>query len=341
MTAEGLPLALTQGDPAGIGPDITLAAWLRREPETRAFYVLADPDLLARRARLLGLAVPIRHVAPGEAARTFCDALPVVPLGGSARGAPGTPTPDDAGTTIEAIDRAVAHVRQGLASAIVTNPVAKHVLYAAGFTHPGQTEYLGKLAATSWPDRPAEPVMMIWSPQLAVVPVTIHVPLRAVADLITTDRVQRTARIVAQDLRHRFGIAHPRLACAGLNPHAGEDGTLGSEEREFIAPALEQLRAEGMDITGPWPGDAIFTAAARQRTDVILTMYHDQGLIPIKALAFDEGVNVTLGLPFVRTSPDHGTAFDIAGRGLARPDSLVAALRLAARLARTASVGVV
>ena len=336
MTAaarEPLPLALTQGDPAGIGPDLALLAWLRRDSGVPPFYVLADPAVLAARAALLGLAVPLRETTAADACRLFADALPVLPLVAKAKGTPGMPDGSDAAATIEAITRAVRHVREGSAAAVVTNPIAKAVLYAAGFAHPGHTEFLGDLAREGWPGQPATPVMMIWSEALAVVPVTIHVPMRDVPERLTAALIVETARIVATDLRQRFGLAAPRLACAGLNPHAGEDGTLGREEIDIIAPALRTLRAEGIDITGPWPADALFTAGMRAQADVILAMYHDQGLVPIKALAFDEGVNVTLGLPFVRTSPDHGTAFSLAGTGRARPDSLMAALRLAGRLA--------
>lgn len=335
MTASGrgLPLALTSGDPAGIGPDITLLAWLRRTAGTAPFYVIADPGALASRARQLGLSVPIAETDPAGAATLFGQALPVVPLGLPVQGTPGAPSAKDAPATIASIEAAVEHVRDGLAAAAVTNPIAKSVLYEAGFAYPGHTEFLGAMARRHWPGEPANAVMMIWSAALAVVPVTIHVPLRAVPGLLSADLIARTARIVAGELRRRFGVAAPRLACAGLNPHAGEDGALGSEEIDIIIPALETLRAEGLDITGPWPADALFTAGLRDGVDAVLAMYHDQGLIPVKALAFDEGVNVTLGLPFVRTSPDHGTAFAIAGRGLARPDSLIAALRLAARLA--------
>lgn len=328
-----LPLAVTSGDPSGIGPDITLLAWLRRTPETAPFYVLADPGALAARARLLGYAVPIAETGPEDVGRSFGQALPVMPISRPVRGIAGAPDTADAPATIASIETAVEHVRTGRAGAVVTNPIAKSVLYDAGFAHPGHTEFLGALAERHWPGEPAQAVMMIWSAALAVVPVTIHVPLREVPGLLSTDLIVRTARIVADDLRYRFGIAVPRMACAGLNPHAGEDGALGREEIDIIVPALDILRAEGLDITGPWPADALFTAGMREGIDAVLAMYHDQGLIPIKALAFDEGVNVTLGLPFVRTSPDHGTAFGIAGRGLARPDSLIAALHLASRLA--------
>jgi 4-hydroxythreonine-4-phosphate dehydrogenase len=219
----------------------------------------------------------------------------------------------------------------------VTNPIAKHVLYEAGFRHPGHTEYLASLAVDR--DEPApRPVMLLWSEDLAVVPVTIHVPLRDVPSLLTTDLIVDTARIVARDMRNRFGIERPRLALSGLNPHAGEAGTIGREEREVIEPAIARLRAESMDVQGPYPADTMFHARARRGYDEALAMYHDQALVPLKTLAFDEGVNVTLGLPFIRTSPDHGTAFDIAGRGIARPDSLVAAIRLAGRLVAHAAI---
>jgi 4-hydroxythreonine-4-phosphate dehydrogenase len=226
-------------------------------------------------------------------------------------------------------------VQAGIAAAVVTNPVAKNVLYHSGFTEPGHTEYLAKLAEEA-SGSAFHPVMMLWSPELAVVPVTIHLPLRAVFERLTTELIARTGRIVARDLVERFGLAHPRLAVAGLNPHAGEEGALGEEDRDLVAPAIDQLRAEGIDVRGPIPADSMFHRAARAAYDVALAMYHDQALIPIKTLAFDHAVNVTLGLPFVRTSPDHGTAFDIAGSGRADPSSLIAAIRLAGRLSAKA-----
>ncbi len=220
----------------------------------------------------------------------------------------------------------------GRASAVVTNPIAKSVLYRAGFTHPGHTEFLAELAARD--GKTPHPVMMLWSPELAVVPVTIHLPLRGAIETLSTDLIVDTARIVVADLKARFGIAQPRLAVSGLNPHAGEDGSLGSEDQTIIAPAVAKLHAEGVDVRGPLPADTMFHAAARETYDCAICMYHDQALIPIKTLAFDHGVNVTLGLPFIRTSPDHGTAFDIAGTGRADPMSLIAALRLAERMAQ-------
>jgi 4-hydroxythreonine-4-phosphate dehydrogenase len=326
------PLALTLGEPAGIGPDITLAAWQRRaELRLPPFYLLADPDFLAERARLLGLAIPFRMVAPHEASAAFADALPVVALAEKVTAEPGRPDASSAPAAITSIRRAVADVFAGRAHAVVTNPVAKAVLYRTGFSEPGHTEFLAKLAQEHT-GRAALPVMMLWSDELAVVPVTIHLPVRDVPGRLTTALIVDTGRIVARDLKERFGIAHPRLALAGLNPHAGEEGALGEEDRAVVAPAVAQLRAQGIDARGPLPADTMFHAAARRTYDAALAMYHDQALIPIKTLAFDYAVNVTLGLPFVRTSPDHGTAFDIAGSGRASIASLVAALKLAARL---------
>jgi 4-hydroxythreonine-4-phosphate dehydrogenase len=280
----------------------------------------------------LGLAVPIVETDPAGASAVFTGALPVVPTGFSVSAEPGRPDPATATGTIESIRQAVALVAAGQAAGLVTNPIAKSVLYAAGFSHPGHTEYLAALAADAL-GQPVRPVMMLWCETLAVVPVTIHIPLRDVPAALNAELIVETARIVDRDLRRLFGIARPRLALAGLNPHAGESGTIGHEEQDVIAPALAQLRAEGIDATGPWPADTMFHARARAGYDAALAMYHDQALVPIKTIAFDDGVNVTLGLPFIRTSPDHGTAFDIAARGIARPDSLLAAIRLASRLA--------
>ena len=329
-------LALTQGDPAGIGPEIALKAWLRRDEVVLPFLVLGDPAFMRRASERLGLGVPVEDVALSDAAAAFGRALPVVPLGLGVDAEPGRPDPATAAATIRSIEEAVRLARAGGVAALVTNPIAKHVLHEAGFSHPGHTEFLAALAAA--PGRPPpHPVMMLWCQDLAVVPVTVHIPLARVPEALTTELILTTARIVDRDLRRRFGVKRPRLALAGLNPHAGESGSIGSEDAEVVAPAVAALRAEGIDASGPWPADTMFHARARKGYDAALAMYHDQALIPIKTIAFDEGVNVTLGLPFVRTSPDHGTAFDIAGKGIARPDSLVAALSLAARLAARAS----
>jgi 4-hydroxythreonine-4-phosphate dehydrogenase len=326
-------LALTQGDPAGIGPELALAAWnAREERHVPPFAYLGNIELLARLAEKLRLSVPMRAVGWDEAESCFAAALPVIELANPSPARPGAPDPANAASVIEAIERGVEAVETGRAAALVTNPIAKSVLYAAGFQHPGHTEFLAELAGRGREATP-RPVMMIWSEELAVIPVTIHIPLEAVPGQLTTELIVETGQIAAADLERRFGIATPRLALCGLNPHAGENGSLGKEDMTVVAPAVEQLRALGVDASGPYPADTLFHARARSGYDVALGMYHDQALIPIKTIAFDEGVNVTLGLPFIRTSPDHGTAFDIAGKGIARPDSLCAALKLAARMA--------
>src|SRR3954468_24627400 len=327
------PLALTLGEPAGIGPDITFTAWRRRdELKLDPFYILGDPKFLRARAERMGADVPITVVDPAAAGAAFKAALPVVDIGIAITAEPGRPDNTSAPAAIAAIRRAVADVQSGAASAVVTNPVAKNVLYRSGLREPRHTEYLAKPAGGGTAVS-AHPVMLLWSPQLAVVPVTIHLPLNEVAGRLTSNLIVENGGVVARDLATGFGIARPRLAIAGLNPHAGEDGALGEEDHVVVRPAVERLQAEGIDARGPLPADTMFHAAARATYDVALAMYHDQALIPIKTLAFEHAVNVTLGLPFVRTSPDHGTAFDIAGTGRADPGSLIAALKLAARLA--------
>lgn len=326
------PLALTSGEPAGIGPDITIKAWLRRnELKLPPFYVLGDRDFLSHRASALGLDVKFADIGPEDAIAAFADALPVVATGHPATAGPGQPDSTSADAAMASIRRAVADVAAGRASAVVTNPISKSVLYRAGFRHPGHTEFLAELAASN--GHVPQPVMLLWSPTLAVVPVTIHLALREAITQLSSDLIVSTARIVVADLKARFGLAHPRLAVSGLNPHAGEDGSLGTEERTIVTPAIEILRGEGIDVRGPLPADTMFHDAARKTYDCAICMYHDQALIPVKTLAFEDAVNVTLGLPFIRTSPDHGTAFDIAGTGKANPSSLIAALRLAARMA--------
>jgi 4-hydroxythreonine-4-phosphate dehydrogenase len=264
---------------------------------------------------------------PAEAPDAYERALPVLPVRLAHWVAAGQPDPANAPAVIGAIERAVALVKAGEAAAIVTLPIRKETLYDAGFRHPGHTEFLAELAGG------AIPVMMLVCPGLRVVPVTIHLALREALTRITTERIVAAGRISAAGLRRDFGVAAPRLAVAGLNPHAGEGGTLGREEIEVIAPAVAQLRAEGIAVSGPSPADTLFHERARSRYDAALCMYHDQALIPLKTIDFERGVNVTLGLPFVRTSPDHGTALDIAGRGIASPESLIAALKLAAEMA--------
>ena len=328
------PLALTSGEPAGIGPDITIKAWLRRnELKLPPFYLLGDRDLLNNRAKALGLNVKLADVRAEQALKAFADALPVVATGHAATARPGQPDHTSADAALGSIRQAVADVIAGRAGAVVTNPIAKSVLYRAGFTHPGHTEFLAELAAIG--GLAPQPVMMLWSPALVVVPVTIHLPLRDAIAQLSSELIVSTVRIVVADLKSRFGLANPRLAVSGLNPHAGEDGSLGSEDQTIVAPAVEILRREGIPIRGPLPADTLFHDAARKTYDCAICMYHDQALIPVKTLAFEDAVNVTLGLPFIRTSPDHGTAFDIAGTGKANPSSLIAALRLAARMAAT------
>ncbi|HEV7263862.1 MAG TPA: 4-hydroxythreonine-4-phosphate dehydrogenase PdxA [Falsiroseomonas sp.] len=321
------PLALTMGEPAGIGPEITLAAWRAVRAAGPAFFLIGDPALLP--------GAPIARIAaPEEAEAAFPDALPVLPLVLPAPATPGRLDPRNAPAVIASIEQAVAFAKAGRAGAVVTNPIQKSVLTAAGFPHPGHTEFLGELAGTGLP-----PVMMLACPGLRVVPVTIHLSVkRAVAEL-TTEAIVTQGRIVAAALRRDFGIAAPLLVVAGLNPHAGEDGTMGREDIEIVAPAVAALRAAGIAVRGPLPADTLFTPRARAAYDCALCMYHDQALIPVKTLDMDGGVNVTLGLSIVRTSPDHGTALDIAGKGLADPGSLIAALRMAAGMARHRAEG--
>ncbi len=322
-----LPLALTAGEPAGIGGEIALQAWQRRAPGATPFFVIDDPARLEYLAARLGWAVPIARIAaPGEAAACFARALPVLPIAFPVAVVPGRPDAANAPTVIAAIAAGAAHVMEGRAAALVTNPIQKETLYQAGFPHPGHTEYLGALAGG------ARPVMMLVCPGLRVVPVTVHLALVQAIAALSRAEIVAVGRIAAAALADDFAIARPRLAVAGLNPHAGEHGAMGREEIDMIAPAVAALAAAGIDATGPYPPDTLFHEAARARYDAVVCMYHDQALIPLKTIDFDRGVNVTLGLPFVRTSPDHGTACDIAGRGSANPASLIAALELAATM---------
>jgi 4-hydroxythreonine-4-phosphate dehydrogenase len=328
-----LPLALSQGDPAGIGPDITLMAWTqRRTAVIPPFLYFGDPAVLAARARQLNLQVPLVEATPEEATSRFPDALPYFAIPANTDVRPGAPDSASARGTIDAIERAVELTIAGKTAAVVTNPIAKSVLYQAGFAFPGHTEFLADLAARAF-GHGVLPVMMIAGPLLRTVPVTIHIPLKDVPEALTENMIYQTCRITAHDLTARFGIVNPRLAISGLNPHAGEDGALGLEDAAIIAPAIARLKADGIDAMGPLPADTMFHEAARRTYDVAICMYHDQALIPAKALGFDDGVNVTLGLPFIRTSPDHGTAFSLAGTGKARPTSLIAALKMAAEMA--------
>lgn len=327
------PLALTQGDPAGIGPDITLAAWAaRRETGLPPFLFIGDPMVLKSRAALLELDLKIREASPETAAAVFDDAIPVLAIPAGAEVAAGEPHVATARGTIASIETAVDLCLSGRASAVVTNPIAKSVLYQSGFKFPGHTEFLAHLASNVT-KRSYLPVMMLAGPKLRAIPVTIHIPLKDVPAALTKELIVDTCRITNEDLKNRFGIAKPRIAVAGINPHAGEDGAIGLEDQQVIHPAIVELREEGLHVFGPLPADTMFHDEARSRYDVAICMYHDQALIPAKALGFDTSVNVTLGLPFIRTSPDHGTAFGIAGQGVARETSLVEALKLAAQLA--------
>ena len=334
MSDTVLPLALTMGEPAGIAPDITLAAWMALRDAGPAFFVVGALEALEARARLLGLAVPLAGIGdPGEANAMFARALPVLPCDSMLPAVtPGHPDPASAGAVIAAIDKAVALTLDGKAAAVVTNPIQKQTLYAAGFRNEGHTDYLAGLARRAGHD--AEPVMMLVAGDLRTVPVTVHVPLAEVPGRLTGALIQRQVLVLAAALRERFGVATPRIAVTGLNPHAGEGGTIGREEVEVIVPAVSALAASGLAVEGPFAADSLFAERLRSRYDAIVCMYHDQALIPVKALGFDEGVNVTLGLPFVRTSPDHGTALSLAGTGAASPHSLLSAMALAARLAR-------
>src|SRR5260370_30215050 len=297
-----------------MGTDITMKAWLgRNELKLPAFYLLGDRDFLAHRAKMLGLSVKLADVCAENELDVSADAWRVGATGHAAAAQPGRPDHTSADAAMASIRQAVGDVVTGRASAVVTNPIAKSVLYRAGFRHPGHTEFLAELAATG--AHTPQPVMMLWSPALVVVPVTIHLSLREAVSRLSRDLIVTTARIVVADLKARFGLGNPRLAVSGLNPHAGEDASLGTEDQTIVAPAIEILRADGIQIRGPLPADTMFHDAARKTYDCAICMYHDQALIPAKTLAFDETVNVTLGLPFIRTSPDHGTAFDIAVTG--------------------------
>jgi len=315
------------GEPAGIGPEITIAAWRAMRPAGLAFFVIGDPALY--------VAAPAVQIAgPEEAAAAFDHALPVLPIALAAPAIAGQLDPRNAPAVIAAIEQAVALTKVGRASGVVTNPIQKSVLTAAGFPHPGHTEFLGELAGTGVP-----PVMMLACPGLRVVPITIHMALKRAAAELTTEAIVTQGRVVAAALHRDFGIAEPRLVVAGLNPHAGEDGTMGREDIEIVAPAVAALQADGIAARGPLPADTLFTPRARATYDCALCMYHDQALIPVKTLDMDGGVNVTLGLSIVRTSPDHGTALDIAGKGLADPGSLIAALRMAGEMAQMRASG--
>jgi 4-hydroxythreonine-4-phosphate dehydrogenase len=324
------PIALTMGEPAGVGAEIALKAWMRRDEFLLPpFFLLDDPRRLVRLAENLNWRVDLAEIdAPADAGQAFDQYLPVLPrpLPGSVL--PGAPDPINARAVLAAIEDAAGLVQDGEAAALVTNPINKAVLYAAGFNHPGHTEYLAELAG---PD--TKPVMMLACPGLRAVPVTIHMPLREVVERLNQGEIERVTRITTHALKSDFGIKNPQIVVAGLNPHAGEGGAMGREEIEIIKPAVEVLKSEGIHALGPAPADTLFHERMRQTYDAAICMYHDQALIPIKTIDFHNGVNITLGLPFVRTSPDHGTALEIAGTGVADERSLVAAIQEAAAMA--------
>lgn len=338
------PLALTMGDPSGIGLDLTLAAFAERQTlDLPPFMFLGDPNALEERAQLLGHEIEMQDiteqhtapqdVTPQDVMRVFQDRLPIYPIKCPNPVKAGAPDSGNAQAILQSIQTAVHMTRDGQVSAIVTNPIAKSVLYEAGFSHPGHTEYLAELSRIA--DQPPPlPVMMLAGPHLKTIPVTIHIPLMDITSYLTTELIVQTAMIAAKDLTKRFGILKPRLAVSGLNPHAGENGALGKEDDAIIRPAISKLQRFGIDAKGPHPADTMFHDEARQTYDVAICMYHDQALIPAKALGFHDAANVTLGLPFIRTSPDHGTAFGIAGQNIARHESLVSAMKMAANMVK-------
>ncbi|MDP6389857.1 MAG: 4-hydroxythreonine-4-phosphate dehydrogenase PdxA [Alphaproteobacteria bacterium] len=326
MTAVRNPIALTMGEPAGIGGEITMKAWMRRaETGLPPFFVIDDPERLERLRNQLEWPVTVATIdSPEETSDTFATALPVLARALPGSVVPGQPDPENSAQVVRSIEEAANLVLDGSASAIVTNPIHKHLLYEIGFEHPGHTEYFAKLVGDG-----VRPVMMLTCPGLRAVPVTIHQSLAEAIASLKQEDIVKVARTMFDALRQDFAIDRPHLAVAALNPHAGEEGSMGREEAEIIKPAVEELKRTGISVSGPAPADSMFHERARQTYDAAICMYHDQALIPVKTIDFHEGVNVTLGLPFVRTSPDHGTAFEIAGTGVANETSLIASLKLA------------
>ncbi len=330
MTRERQPLALTMGEPGGVGAEITAAAWKALRSGDLAFFTITDPDLIR------AVEAPVEIISdPSAAVSVFSNAVPVLPVKNVVSADPGVASPDNAPAVTESIERAVAFAVAGEAAGVVTNPIQKSSLNAAGFSFPGHTEFLEALT-TDAPmpgGRTRGAVMMLAGPQLKTVPATVHVSVADAVRELRADLIIRKSLITAEALRDDFGIETPRIAISALNPHAGEQGAMGVEDAMIIAPAVTALREMGLDARGPLPADTMFHAEAREKYDAAICMLHDQALIPAKTLAFHEAVNVTLGLPIIRTSPDHGAALDIAGRNVARADSLIAALRLAASMA--------
>ncbi|WP_074380827.1 4-hydroxythreonine-4-phosphate dehydrogenase PdxA [Bartonella doshiae] len=331
-------LVVSSGDPAGIGPEIALKAWsLRITRQIPPFALLADPEVIRSRAHFLQINVEIETVFTNDLVKNFQAALPVIPLRNRQSDRLGVPSCNNAAGIIEAIKRGVQLVQSNHACALVTCPIAKKSLYDAGFRFPGHTEFLADLAHQT-SNKHYHPVMMLSGPRLKTVPITLHIPFNEVPSRLNQHLIIQTVLITESDLRTRFKITSPRLAIAGLNPHAGEEGAMGKEDIEIIIPAVEYLKNKGLNIVGPLPADTMFHERARQTYDVALCMYHDQALIPVKTLDFDTTVNITLGLPFIRTSPDHGTAFDIANKGIASPESFIAALKVASQLAENSLI---
>lgn len=317
------------GDPAGIGGEIALMTWRYYRESLPPFYLLDDPARLNRLAAATGLSCPVAEIgSPADALEVHNRALPVLTLSAPVRALPGDDSTADGRMVIESIDRAIDASMDGSAAGMTTNPIQKSRLYDAGFTAPGHTEYLGQRAGLTHP-----PIMLLAGPNLKVVPVTIHLSVKDAVAALTKDEIVRTLKTTIAALKSDFGIDRPRVAVSGLNPHAGESGHMGREEIDIIGPAIAELAGYGADIRGPLAGDTMFHPAARATYDVAVCMYHDQALIPMKTLDFDNGVNVSVGLPFVRTSPDHGTAYNIAGTATANPTSLVSAIRMAGEIA--------
>jgi 4-hydroxythreonine-4-phosphate dehydrogenase len=324
-TVSVKPVALTMGEPAGVSAEITLKAWQALKQHPRPFVLLDDAKRVRMIARQYAPAVDVRVVETAdEAAAVFASALPVIDRPLNHPAIPGIPDPRNAEATLASIREGVKLALNGTVAAVVTNPIHKAILMSAGFKHPGHTEFLGELCGLNEP-----PIMMLAAPALRVVPVTIHEPLAHAIAGLTVDRIVRAGRITAEALSRDLGIVNPRIAVAGLNPHAGEENRLGTEDSAIVAPAIAELKAAGIAAAGPFPADTMFAPRARAQYDLALCLYHDQALIPLKTLDFAHGVDVTLGLPIVRTSPDHGTAFDIAGTGKADPSSLIAAIEMA------------
>lgn len=326
------PLALTLGDPAGIGPEIIVKTWRELRHSGPQFFVVGDAQSLAS-APTATAGIMRRISSPEDVASVFADAIPVLDLPLKSPVVAGQPSKASAAAIIRWIETAVGLALSGTVSGVVTAPIAKAPLYEAGFRFPGHTEFLGDLTAIARFEGARGPVMMLTAADLRVVLVTVHEPLEKVSSRLSVEAIVKTGLVTAEALTRDFGVAKPRLAVAGLNPHAGEGGSIGREEVDIVAPAVRALQALGIDARGPLPADTLFHTEARAASDAVICLYHDQALIPVKMLDFWGGVNVTLGLPIVRTSPDHGTAFDIAGRGIARADSLIAAIRLAAEIA--------